>query len=147
MPLDPKFYSNPLGDLAKSHLPKINLDELPKIVPISDQIAKPLRDLQSEQSAQKLVTQIVERIEAFESNLDNLEEVGIRLVSFGQSLTFHVSELGFIQQSLVIFKGYTEGGEPIELIQHTSQISFLLMVTKRLDVKEERRKIGFIQPV
>jgi len=110
-------------------------------------IAKELRDLQGEQSAQRFVMQIIERIEAFEADLDDSEEVGIRLVSFGQSLTFHVSELGFIQPSLVIFKGYTEGGEPIELIQHTSQISFLLMVTKSLDLKEEIRKIGFIQPV
>ncbi|MBD2315519.1 DUF6173 family protein [Phormidium tenue] len=146
MPFDSEFYNNPLGDLAKSRLPDINI-ELPKQVTISDQIAKALRDLQGEQSAQRFVMQIIERIEAFEANLDDSEEVGIRLVSFGQSLTFHVSELGFIQPSLVIFKGYTEGGEPIELIQHTSQISFLLMVTKRLNVKEERRKIGFIQPV
>ena len=139
---DPRLHRSILDTLpTNSLLPDISIKNIPR----SEQTTEVLRNLQSEQSAQKLVKQILERIEAFDASLDNSEEVGIRLVSFGQTLTFHVSELGFIQPSLVIFRGFTEGEEPVELIQHISQISFLLMALKRLEVKEEKRKIGFIQ--
>lgn len=82
-------------------------------------------------------------INDFDSALDQEHEVGVRLVSFGQSVTFHLESLGYWNPSLILFRGTLEAGEPVELIQHVSQISVLLMKVKRRDPGAPKRKIGF----
>ena len=44
---------------------------------------------------------------------------------------------------MVIFKGRTDDAQPVRLIQHMSQLSFLLTRVPRLNPEEERRPIGF----
>ena len=80
----------------------------------------------------------------FESKLDENHEVAVRLVTFGQAIIFHVSAVGYIDPSLVIFRGCTDSAELVELIQHVNQISFLLMRAQRLDPENPKQKIGFI---
>ncbi|WP_445301606.1 DUF6173 family protein [Microcoleus sp. MOSTC5] len=45
-----------------------------------------------------------------------------------------------------MFYGLTDNGERVELIQHISQISFLLIALPRLEPTLPKKKIGFIQP-
>jgi hypothetical protein len=71
--------------------------------------------------------------------------VGVRLVSFGQSVTFHLENIGYWNPSLISFSGFTENGEPVELIQHVSQISVLLVKVKRKDLSKPKKPIGFAQ--
>ena len=94
-------------------------------------------------SAGGFVKRIVRGIRAFESSLDPAHEVGIRLVSFGQTLTFHVGRIGFIEPSLIIFEGFTEAQQPVKLVQHVNQISFLLMKVERLEPEKPKKPIGF----
>ena len=105
-----------------------------------------LEDLQHAKSAEQFVRKLYQRIEKFEASLDEEHEVGVKLVSFGQSVTFHVSAIGYVQPSLILFEGRTESGDPVELMQHVNQISFLLMKLERLEPEKEKSKIGFIQP-
>lgn len=78
----------------------------------------------------------------FEKSLDDESEVGVRLVSFGQSVVFHLDDIGYSNPFLISFTGVTQDGEPVELIQHVNQISILLMkVPRRKD--SERKRIGF----
>lgn len=78
----------------------------------------------------------MEMITKFDKTLDSEYEVGVKLVSFGQTVTFHVTKLGYYNPSLIRFFGLLEDGSPVELIQHVSQISFLLMALKRINPKE-----------
>lgn len=78
----------------------------------------------------------------FESGLDEEHEVGARLVTFGQSITFHVHSIGFTKPNLVTFLGLSENGDRVQLIQHVSQLSFLLIAMKKLGPQKQR--IGFI---
>ncbi|WP_437828980.1 DUF6173 family protein [Niallia taxi] len=94
-------------------------------------------------SASEFYKRLVEMINEFDDGLDSDHEVGMRLVSFGQTVKFHVQDLGFYNPSLIRFYGATEAGDKVELIQHVSQISFLLMSVKRLNPEEPKRKIGF----
>src|SRR5687768_10177365 len=48
-----------------------------------------LAEIAEARSAEGFLKRIVREIRAFESSLDPAHEVGIRLVSFGQALTFH----------------------------------------------------------
>ena len=82
-------------------------------------------------------------IKDFDADLDNEHEVGVRLVSFGQALTFHLLGIGYWNPSLMRFYGQQEDGTPVELIQHVSQISILLMKLPRLDPSKPKRPIGF----
>ncbi|WNF35044.1 DUF6173 family protein [Bacillaceae bacterium IKA-2] len=84
---------------------------------------------------------LVKMINEFDQKLDEHHEVGMRLVSFGKSIQFHVEDLGYYNPSLIIFYGRTEDGQPLELIQHVSQISFLLMAVKRLSPEEPKKRI------
>ena len=79
----------------------------------------------------------------FDASLDEAHEVGVRLVSFGQSVVFHLSSMHFWNPSLISFCGVTEDGSPVELIQHVSQISILLMKVPRKDLSQPKKPIGF----
>ena len=82
-------------------------------------------------------------INDFHRNLDEEHEVGARLVSFGQTVTFHIDDIGYWNPSLISFQGKNENGDSVELIQHVSQISILLVALKRSKSSEPKRQIGF----
>jgi hypothetical protein len=109
-----------------------------------------LQDAKTEEAesktARRLVKLVASDIQDFEASLDKDHEVGIRLVSFGQTLVIHVHQVGYIQPNLVLFVGLTSDQQPVRLIQHQSQLSFLLMAVQRLDPNSEKRPIGFVIP-
>lgn len=82
-------------------------------------------------------------INDFHRELDDEYEVGGQLVSFGQTQTFTFISIGYWNPSLISFKGFREDGSPIELVQHVSQISVLLIRMKRHNLDEPKRPIGF----
>jgi Family of unknown function (DUF6173) len=86
---------------------------------------------------------LVKWIDDFDASLDEKHEVGLRLVSFGQTVTFHLQNLRYWNPSLISFSGTTETGAPVELIQHVSQISLLLMKMPRLEPEKPKRPLGF----
>jgi len=94
-------------------------------------------------TARGLVNRIVEQIRSFEGSLEKNQEVGIRLVSFGQTIVIHVKDIDYEQPNMVIFIGFADDAQPVRLIQHMSQLSFLLTRVPRLNPNEERQPIGF----
>ena len=88
---------------------------------------------------------IMERIKEFEDTLDNDHEVALRLASFGQSITLSVVDIGYSNPSTLVFHEYV-GDQPATLIQHMSQLNFLLLAVKKADPEKPPRRIGFSQP-
>ena len=88
---------------------------------------------------------IIERIKEFEDALDNDHEVALRLASFGQSITLSVVDIGYSNPSTLVFHGYV-GDQPATLIQHMSQLNFLLLAVKKADPEKPPRRIGFESP-
>lgn len=86
---------------------------------------------------------LVEWINDFDAELDAEHEVGVRLVTFGQAVVFHLEDMGYWNPSLISFSGFTDDGNPVELIQHVSQISILLTKLPRKDTTAPKKKIGF----
>ncbi|TGR83612.1 hypothetical protein EN866_33850 [Mesorhizobium sp. M2D.F.Ca.ET.223.01.1.1] len=84
---------------------------------------------------------IVRSIIDFEKQLDPTQEIGARLVNFGAKEVIHIDDVGFWGPDLVKFFGQTVDGNPVELIQHISQVSVMLVAIK---TKEEPRRIGFV---
>ncbi|MCI5144489.1 MAG: hypothetical protein D3923_02960 [Candidatus Electrothrix sp. AR3] len=86
---------------------------------------------------------LINWINDFHKSLDEEHEVGARLVNFGQSVTFHIEDISYWNPSLISFIGKNELGEPVELVQHVSQISILLVAMKRESIEQPKRPIGF----
>jgi hypothetical protein len=86
---------------------------------------------------------LVYMIAEFEQELDHDHEIGVKLVSFGQTITFHVEAIGYWNPYLLRFFGKLDNGNPVELIQHVSQINFLLVAVNKKDPERPARRIGF----
>lgn len=83
-------------------------------------------------------------IEKFERSLDSEHEVGVMLTNFGQTITMQVIEIGYEKSVLLIFKGYVNGNL-CTLIQHVSQLNFLLVAVPK-EEERPKRTIGFVAP-
>jgi hypothetical protein len=130
---DPFEGSFRLPDLT-SHFHS-TVPHLPNIKPLALSLAE-------DQYASEFHKRLAEIVNNFQAELDPEHEVGVRLVNFGQTVIFHLEDIGFYNPSLIRFYGRTAEGTPVELIQHVSQISVLLMRLAALDPDKPIR-IGF----
>ncbi len=88
---------------------------------------------------------IKEEIEAFESQLDSNSEIALRLCNFGQSILLNVDNINYEGAYLMVFYG-SVNGQPARLIQHVSQLNFLLTsVPKANPEKPPKRIAGFLK--
>ena len=88
---------------------------------------------------------LIEQIRKFEASLDQNHEVAIRLASFGTSILMSVEDLGYQNPDVLYFYGKVNG-EEAQLIQHASQLNFLLLAVQKPDPKKPPRRIGFALP-
>ena len=77
----------------------------------------------------------------FQNSLDSEHDIGILLTNFGNSMLMEVSHIGYEKSVLMVFKGHVNGVEST-LIQHVSQLNFLLTTVPKQPDKP-KRKIGF----
>ena len=96
--------------------------------------------------ASEFYKRLVNKINLFNESLDDEYEVGVRLINFGQTITFHLQDMDYLNPSLITFLGETETNERVELIQHISQISILLMKLRRKDPSQPKHPFGFTIP-
>ena len=90
---------------------------------------------------------LVKWINDYNDNLDSAHEVGVQLVNFGQNVTIRLEDIGYWNPSLMSFSGVREDThEPVELIQHVTQISILLTSLSRTNPLEPKKRIGFEAP-
>ncbi|MEY8763411.1 MULTISPECIES: DUF6173 family protein [Clostridium] len=83
-------------------------------------------------------------IENFESKLDDDHEIALKLASFGQTVTMNVTQIGYSGPSILFFRGYI-GNNYAELIQHVTQLNFLIMAVEKQNSDSKPRRVGFIQ--
>ena len=85
---------------------------------------------------------IIEQIRDFEQNLDDEHEVAVRLASFGSSITMIVTDISYQNPDILYFYGFVNGKDA-QLIQHTSQLNFLITSIEKEDKSKPARRIGF----
>ena len=88
---------------------------------------------------------VMERIKEFEQSLDDDHEVDVQLASFGQAITMTVTNIGYSNPSTLVFSG-SVGKQRATLIQHMTQLNFLLLAVKKADPTKPPRRIGFASP-
>lgn len=86
---------------------------------------------------------ILEEIHDFEENLDGEHEIALKLASFGSSVTLIVTSIGYQNPDILFFYGFVNGNYS-QLIQHTSQLNFLIISVEREDKTKPARRIGFV---
>lgn len=100
--------------------------------------------IQEESVASIVAENLYQEVINYQSNLTDGEDVAMSIVQFGQSTTILVDSIGYIGYNLVRFGGKDSSGKPLELIQHVSQLNFLLMVVPKEEPVKEKRQIGFV---
>lgn len=94
-------------------------------------------------SADEVVKRLANVFEQFMSTLADNEEIGMALASFGVEHTIHVQSVRALGPSLICITGF-ENGAQVQLVQHLSQLSFLLIRVEPASPDGiPRRKIGF----
>lgn len=89
---------------------------------------------------------IMEQIQKFESQLEPSQGMQFILMGLGQSVSVSVEHIEFKNPNLVFFFGKLNN-QKVQLIQHVSQLNFLLVAVSTEDVPvKERRPIGFSLP-
>ncbi len=92
-------------------------------------------------AAEAMYRRLVHQIAEFESQLDDDDEIGARLVSAPDSSVFHIVRLEFRNPELIVFHGSNEHGKPVQLLQHVTQLNVLLTALPK--ETEKPRRIGF----
>lgn len=131
----------------------LKINPLPRIEdPMAEMIRKmgpikippnPLITAVEEELASEFHKRLVDYINEFDEQLDQEHEVGMRLVSFGQSIQFAVRDIGYYNPKLICFYGELDNGSKVQLIQHVNQISFLLLALPRANPSSPKQPIGF----
>ncbi len=104
---------------------------------------KPVSEYFTDGYASEFYKRLCVWINKFDKQLDNKYEVGVRLVNFGQAITFHLEDIGYSDPYLICFRGRTNSDDPVELVQHISQISILLMKLPRKHPDKPKKPFGF----
>ena len=101
----------------------------------------PTPDPHTVNPASRMYERLVRSIAQFEEALDDTQEIGARLVTFGSQEVIHVEDVGYWGPDLVVFYGKNSEGKPLQLLQHQSQVNVLLVAVPK-EGKQPRR-IGF----
>lgn len=80
----------------------------------------------------------------FEQNLSSDEEIGCRLVSFGNSTVYYIEDIGCWGPDIIIFHCIESSTQnKATLIQNISQLNVLLLRLPKLPQENAPRRIGF----
>ncbi len=122
----------------------LNHDELINNISNHDMIGSsvPVQIYSDPTMADRQYEVIMKHINDFENQLDDEHEVALKLTSFGQNILLNVTDIGYSNPSLIHYYGYVNGNYS-ELIQHISQINFLLTSVTKDDPNRKTRRIGF----
>jgi hypothetical protein len=127
-------FRNYREEISKLMSPKPSLHfEVPELVNYND--------------AQWQFKAICEQMKKFQDELDDDHEIALKLTSFGQSITMNVTDIDYEDPCLIYYYGYV-GEKYSQLIQHVSQINFLMMAVPKADPSKAARRvtIGFRDP-
>jgi len=89
---------------------------------------------------------LMREIGDFEENLQDDEQVGAYLASFGRSVDIIIDDIGYHNPYLIVFYGRPDDGAIVELVQHVTQLSVLLTAKKLPDPNDKPKRIGFTAP-
>ncbi len=128
------------------HQHGISLSDVRIPIPENPSLKDHMNEINKPYTSENIFFQLVQQIKRFEQDLDKEHEVGMQLVCFGQSIQFSVVRMGYMNPSIIWFDGVLSNESNVQLVQHVSQISFLLIAVRRPDPERPKAPIGFCRP-
>jgi hypothetical protein len=93
-----------------------------------------------------IVDDLRKEIDQYNKQLGEENVVGMALTSFGKEITIYVLAIGVRGDRLIGITGLIPNEDkPVELIQHPSQLNFLLKPLPRKNKEEPKKPIGYLQ--
>ncbi|MDI9472487.1 MAG: DUF6173 family protein [Bacillota bacterium] len=93
-------------------------------------------------SAEHVFDVIRKEIEQKEKDLDHEHEIIMSFTSFGHSVSMYVEAIKYKEPHFIFFYGLIDNKKSV-LIQHVSQLSFLITVERIQTEQRPPRRIGF----
>lgn len=121
-----------------AHLKPVN-----PIEPKGAELVRAIAETPHANPAKYAYEQLEKLIKEFESGLDDDHEVGLKIVSLGDVGVYYVQELDYRPPHILIFRCQSPEGTKATLIQHHSQLSFLLISLPKLEPQRTARRVGF----
>ena len=92
--------------------------------------------------AEDIFRHLLRRVQDFQEKLDENEELGLQLANFGLASAIHIRQTAYRNPNLIEFSGVDLEENEVVLVQHISQLNFMLRAVKPLD-QEEPFRMGF----
>ena len=92
--------------------------------------------------AQDIFNHLKMHLGYFQAALSEVEEIGFKLANFGEASQIHIRSISFHNPNLIEFHGVNSDGHTVMLVQHISQLNFLLVAVK--PIKDKPYRIGFV---
>ncbi len=93
-------------------------------------------------AAEEVFNHLLSRIKEFQANLPEHFELGIQLANFGAERALHVRGIGYRNPNIIEFYGLLDGDKQVAVVQHVSQLNFLLVAVPPV-AEQEPYRIGF----
>lgn len=91
--------------------------------------------------AEDIFKHLMQRVKAFQNALGEDQEIGLQLANFGLPAQVHIRSISFQNPNLIEFHGVNAEDHEVTLVQHISQLNFLLIAVTPID--ETPYRIGF----
>ncbi len=78
-------------------------------------------------AAEDVFNHLLGRVKQFQANLPDDHELGLQLADFGGNRALHVRGMGFKNPNIIEFYGMLDGDRQVAVIQHISQLNFLMI--------------------
>lgn len=92
--------------------------------------------------ASDIFDHLTRRVQSFQDRITADHEVAVQLANFGIAATLHIRSISCVNPNLIEFHGVLPEGQPATLVQHISQLNFLLAEVPPVK-DEEPYRIGF----
>lgn len=99
-----------------------------------------MRSLPEHRAAETDYYSLLMQIKNFQNSLDDDHEVGVYLAN--HACAMYVASIAFVNPDIMVFDGVLDGNRA-RLVQHLSQLSFLLCALPKLEPDKPPRRIGF----
>lgn len=121
------------------------IDELHKTIALRDIATnnREIADLLYNSKAETIARYLYDEIIRYQQSLPDSEDVVMMIVQFNDRFMLRVEQIGYAGCNLVMFLGTDMSGKPLKLIQHISQLNFLLQVEPKKIPDAPKRQIGF----
>ena len=93
-------------------------------------------------AAEEVFNHLLARVKDYQANLPDHHELGIQLANFGGERALHVRGMGFKNPNIIEFYGLLDGDKHVTVVQHVSQLNFLLVAVPPV-AEQEPYRIGF----